>query len=357
MDKLLAATGMIYNRTSRKRVEEKIQSFRPDIIHVHNFWALASPSVFFAANKYKVPVVLTLHNYRLICPSATLFYRDAIYEKSIHTSFPLDAIRKGVYRNSQWQTAALAAMTLFHNLAGTWRKKISRYIVLTDFARKKFEESTLAIPRDKFILKPNFVKDHGAGQAKREDFFLFIGRLTAEKGIGILLKAARTHKFNLSILGDGPYAGEVAKAALTNANIHYSGQKDRNEIISSLKKCKALIFPSLWYEGFPITILEAFSTGTPVIASRLGSIKEIVKDGINGLHFEPGNTADLGRKVQELMTNDGLRENLSRLARLTYEQEFTPEKNYEQLIGIYEGVLAEQPSKITTENLEASKAA
>ena len=341
VDQFLTALGLVYNRSSEKRLEEKILSFHPDIIHVHNFVALASPSIFFAANKYHIPVVLTLHNYRLICPSATLFFKHHIYEKSVRTIFPINAILHGVYRNSILQTAAIATMTFIHHLLGTWKKRIARYIVLTNFEKKKFDESALSIPQNKFALKPNFVSDYGEGEPVREDFFLFVGRLTEEKGIDTLLKAAILQNFNLVIIGEGPLKNEVAKAAREHSNIKYLGLQNKTTVVSYLKKCRAMIFPSVWYEGFPITILEAFSTGTPVIASNLGSMAEIVRDCFNGLHFEAGNEHNLCNAVKNLMCNPVLGANLSHNARLTYEREFTPEINYEILFNIYSTAIAE----------------
>lgn len=341
-DKLAALSSIVYNRNSRKQTEERIKVFRPDIIHVHNFWPLASPSVFYAAAKYNIPVIHTLHNFRLICPSATLFYKGGIYEASLRASFPFDAIKKGVYRNSIWQTAALAATTFFHHLAGTWKQRISRYIVLNRFVSDKFSASKLNIPPGRLVIKPNFVTDHGVGEPVREDFFLYIGRLTEEKGIATLLEAASILNFNLTIMGDGPLAPEVKKASRDLANIRYAGLREKEDVISALKRCRALICPSVWYEGgLPLTILEAFSTATPVIASRLGSMTDVLADGFNGLHFEPGNATDLANKVQELTDSNPLAESLSRNARRTYEEKFTAEVSYKSLIALYEGAIAE----------------
>ena len=339
-DKLSAATGIVYNRSSKKIAEEKITAFRPDVIHVHNFVALASPSIFFAARKHGIPVILTLHNFRLICPSATLYFRNGIYERSIHSVFPLDAIWKGVYRDSRWQTAAIVAMTFFHHVAGTWRRRINRYIALTEFARNKFEQSALGIPQSKFALKPNFVKDYGMGESSRADFFLYAGRLTPEKGIQTLLKAASSGEFNLTIVGEGPLKTEVENAAGRFSNIRFLGFQEKSQVISLLKKCRALIFCSTWFEGLPLTILEAFCTGTPVIASNLGSMAEIVTDHVNGLHFRAGDATDLSRAIDHFAQDPDLARTLSRNARSTYLRSYTPETNYALLLRLYEEAVA-----------------
>src|SRR5260221_9123205 len=255
LDKCLSGLRIIYNPDSAREIRKKIEAFNPDIIHVHNIVPLASPSILFVAKKYSIPVIFTLHNYRLICPSATLFYNDKIYEKSIHSLFPIDAILKGVYRNSRIQTAAVAFMVAIHTIIGTWRTKVDWYITLSGFAKEKFRKSILSIPEDRLIVKPNFVPDSGMGDSIRKDFFLFVARLGADKGIQVLLKAAALHNHKVTIIGDGPLRDKVEAAARTKPNIRYLGFQDKLSIMTHLIKCKGLIFPSIWYEGFPITIL------------------------------------------------------------------------------------------------------
>src|SRR5258706_7455222 len=288
VDIFFSGLKVIYNPESARKLWKQIEHFKPDIIHVHNFVPLVSPSIFFVAKEFNIPTILTLHNYRLICPSATLVYKGKIYERNIHSVFPFDAIIKGVYRNSMLQTAAVATMVGLHNLIGTWRNKVDFYIALTNFAKEKFRTSALAIPEERLVVKPNFVHDFGIAHSMRNDELLFVGRLVEEKGIQILLKATQILQFNLTIIGDGPLRKLVTDAAKANPNIHYLGFQDKVNVANHMKKCKALIFPSIWYEGFPLTVLEAFSTGTLVIASKLGAMAEIIHDRVNGLLFEPG---------------------------------------------------------------------
>jgi glycosyltransferase involved in cell wall biosynthesis len=294
------------------------------------------------AGRSGVPVVFTLHNYRMICPSATLFYRGHIYEKSIRSVLPIDAILKGVYRNSKTETAIVALMILMHRIIGTWRNKVSGYITLTQFARKKFEDSSLKIKPFKLFVKPNFVEDCGNGLGEREEYFLFIGRLAEEKGIRTLVNAAAVHDFKLVIIGDGPLSKIVEDSVLQNPNISFIGFQPKEVIMNYLKSSKALIFPSIWYEGFPVTIAEAFSTGTPVIASNLGSMAEIIQHKVNGLLFEPGNENDMISKIIEISGNEELAKTLSSSARKSYLAHYTPEKNYSMLINIYKTVIERQ---------------
>ena len=336
-DKLMSGVMSLYNFRSAKILDRMIKAFKPDILHVHNFVPLASPAVFFVAKRNKIPVVLTLHNYRLICPSATLFYKGKIYERSLTRIFPIDAILKGVYRNSIVQTAALALTTSFHNILGTWRNKVGRFIVLTEFAKVKFLESRLNVSPQQFMLKPNFITDPGNGNEAREDFFLFVGRLSEEKGIRVLLNAFKRSDLKLVIIGDGPMQAEVESVVKERTNIQHLGFQPKTVIMDNLKRAKSLIVPSTWYEGFPITILEALATGTPVIGSRLGGIAEIVKDKFNGLLFEPGDEDSLIRSLDELKNHD--LKALSANARKCYLECYTPELNYKILMDIYDAAM------------------
>jgi glycosyltransferase involved in cell wall biosynthesis len=339
MDKFLAGVKSLYNYESADLVEAAILNFRPDVIHVHNLFPIASPAIFFVAQKYEVPIVATLHNYRLICPSATLFHDGKIYEKSIHHLFPLDAIYQGVYRNSRIQTASVVLMTAVHKILGTWKNKVDRYIVLTDFAKRKFLNSCLDVPADKMVVKPNFTVDPGAGNYPREDYFLFIGRLTEEKGINTVLECAKNSNVKIKIIGDGPLRAEVEKQAAIYPNIQYLGFQDKETIIDALKRCRALLFTSLWFEGFPMTILEAFAAGTPVICSKLGGPGEIVGNLVSGLHYTPGNVKELGEKIQLLLQDNSMVAKLGKGARYVFEQKYAEDINYQMLLNIYMDVV------------------
>jgi glycosyltransferase involved in cell wall biosynthesis len=339
-DKCISGIFTIYNPVSAHVLKAKILEFNPDVIHVHNFLPLISPSIFFLAQKLDIPIVLTLHNYRLICPSATLFFKGKIYEKSIHSKFPIDAIWKGVYRDSRIQTAIVVIMMAINNGLGTWKDKVSGYIALTRFAKEKFVNSSISISESKIFVKPNFVVDEGKGIFIRENFFLFVGRLTPEKGIATLLDAANLYRFKLVIIGDGPMKKVVEAAVKRNSAITYLGLQPRHAVVNYLKRCKALLFPSIWYEGFPVTIVEAFSAGTPVIASNLGSMKEIIQNKVNGLHFKPGDALDLISKIVFISENENLAQDMANHARMCYEENYTPAKNYEQLEHVYKSVIS-----------------
>lgn len=337
-DNVKAAVGLVYNFNSAHIVEEKIESFRPDVIHVHNFFPLISPSVFYVAKKYGVPIVMTLHNYRLICPSSYLFYDGKSRKDNVHKVFPLKAIKDKAYRDSSLETAAVVLTTGLHKLLGTWQSKVDSFITLTQGAANLFLDSSLKLKPSQVTVKPNFTADLGVGQKERGDYFLYVGRLSPEKGLHTLLKAHAKYNFKLKIVGDGTLRDEVVAHACKYPSLEYLGYQDRDRVIFELKGAKAVIFPSEWLEMFGMTIIEAFSTATPVIASKIGGGEYLVTDGYNGLHYEPGNVDELVQQVRALEEDPGYADALGRSARKEYEERYTPEANYEMLLQIYEDV-------------------
>ncbi len=333
IDKLKIGLFSIYNPESAKILEDKINSFKPDIIHVHNFFPIASPSIFFTAKKNDIPIVMTLHNYRLICPNALLFRNGNICEECINKVFPYRGIIYKCYRDSFMQTLSLSLVTSIHRYIKTWHSKVDKFITLTNFQKNKFLSSSINIPKKKFVVKPNFSEDFGEGYQNREDYFLYVGRLSQGKGVLTMLKAFDGTNFNLIIVGDGIFKNEVIKYKEKNKNIKYLGFKLKKEIIELMKKTKALIFTSEWYEGLPMVLVEALSTGTPVITSNIGSQAEIVKDKHLGMHFNTGDFIDLRKKIAEFLKINDKR--FYQNARNEYLEKYTPEKNYEKLLSIY----------------------
>lgn len=334
-DKVKYSLKCIYNRDAYQLVRDKIMTFQPDVIHVHNFFYVASPAIFYAAKKMDVPVVMTLHNYRLICPSAFLFHKGNIYRDSIHKVFPLGAVAKKVWNNSFLLTASIVLCTGIHKMLGTFRKHVDGFIVFTEFSRDLFLDSSLRLPKESFFIKPNFSEDKGGETAERDNFFLFVGRLSEEKGLDVLLKACKHGSFNLKILGDGPLREKVEAYAAQCPTIEYLGKRPQKEVTGFMKKAKALIFPSIWYEGMPMVILEAFSCGTPVLASRLGNPESMISEGKDGLFFESKDAEGLEEAIRKVNETPGLQKSLSEGARTTYEKHYSPQQNYDMLMSIY----------------------
>ena len=337
-----------WNSWAGRRVKRAINTFQPDIIHIHNLHYAIGPIAIRIAKKRGVPVVMTLHNYRLICPSATLFYQGKLFTDSLHARFPWRAIRLGVHSHSRFKTFWLAWTTWFHKKLGTWQQ-VDRYITLTDFARQLFINSSLGIPAEKYVTKPNFVTlgkasdlsdSPESSNPERTASFLFIGRLTEEKGIHILLEAFTGTDLRLQLVGDGPLRNDVVAAAQTSPNITYLGALDRTAITPLLSSCSALIFPSIWYEGMPMTLLEAFATGTPVIASKLGAMPSMIQDGQNGWLFTPGDAPMLRKKLRQWLKTDlAYRQSVGAGAQRSYNQLYTAQRNGTQLTAIYRSAL------------------
>lgn len=335
-----------YNKASKELVKKRLKQTGSEIMHVHNFFPLLTPSIFDAARETGVPSVLTLHNYRLIHPNGYLLDNGKIDERSVKGS-AYGCVADRVYRDSALQTAVVAHMIEYHRRKGTWQEKVDAFICLTDFAREKFIEAGL--PPGKLKVKPNFVTDSlkelydGERVQDKDPFYLFVGRISEEKGIRTLLRAwdqlGPSFKNRLIIIGDGPLKSELQQSSRLNNTIEWAGHTDRNDVMEHLLRAKALIFPSEWYEGMPMTILEAFCMGTPVISSNIGSQKEMVTNHHNGLHFQTGDVESLLSKIEYFEQNDALRDELGSAARREYEEKYTPEVNYRKLLDVYEGLL------------------
>jgi glycosyltransferase involved in cell wall biosynthesis len=345
MGKLTVARKTIWNREAQEALRQSIREIDANVVHFHNTFPLVSPAAYYAAHEQGAAVVQTLHNYRLICPTAT-FYRDGkVCEECLGRAVPWPGVLHACYRGNRLATATIAAMLAFHRAKRTWRDEVDIYIALTEFARSKFVEAGL--PAEKIIVKPNFVDpDPGIGPGDG-DFALFIGRLTEEKGVRTLMEAWKSLYprcgLQLKIAGDGPLrqvVEEFCKGA-PGAGIDFLGRRPLPEVYSMMGSARALMFPSEWYEGLPRTIVESLAKGTPVIASRLGSMTELIDHNRTGYLFEPGDREDLARQVEALLNQtDSARTQMRQAARLEYESRYTANQNYAVLIDSYDKAMA-----------------
>jgi glycosyltransferase involved in cell wall biosynthesis len=238
-------------------------------------------------------------------------------------------------------TAAVAVMLQVHRVRGTWNHDVGGYVALTNFARNKFIEGGL--PACRIGVKPNFLESDPGERSSSSGFALFVGRLSEEKGLAVLLEAwpKLKAKIPLVVLGDGPLRKSLqAQAAAQNLSITFAGWRSREEILRAMKSASLLITPSLWYEGFPMTIVEAFACGVPVLCSRLGGLREIVEDCHTGLHFHPGDAEDLAGKLDSLWAEPSRLAAMGRAARETYQKNYTADRNYRLMMGIYERTMA-----------------
>ena len=332
--KINTAINLSYSSNSRNKFSIELKKIKPDIVHCHNFFPLLTPSIFDACQEDRIPVVLTLHNYRLICPSVYLSKNNKPWELSIQKN-PYWTVPYKVYQNSFIGTAIIARMINLHKKRKTWRKKVDRIITLTEFAKNKFIESGFS--PDNMVVKPNFIRDPFKDMNKRGKFALFIGRLSPEKGIKFLLNSWQEINFPLKIVGDGPLMEDLN---LKKNNIEFLGKITNESVKDLLQQTQFLVFPSQWYEGFPMVLVEAMACGTPALVTNIGSMQEIISDEINGLHFELGNQEQFIEKVNRLINDKTFCESLGENGRKTYIENYTPEVNYHQLSSIYQDAIS-----------------
>ena len=345
--KLSTAINGIYSLPSKQQVSDAIAQMEPDLVHVHNFFPLLSPSVYDACLEADVPVVQTLHNYRLLCPKAMPFRNGQICEDCFDRVIPWAGILHGCYRNSHIQSASVAAMLGLHHWQGTWHKRVDAYIALSDFQKQVFVRSGL--PAERFFVKPNFVfGSECPPDSARGDFALFVGRLSEEKGVEVLLDAYLQHHLTipLKIIGDGPSRAALEQKAAGLSQVTFLGRQDATVVAQMMQRAQFLVFPSIWYEGFPLTIAEAYACKLPTIASNLGTMSEIVCDGITGIHFESGNAADLASKMQWAIAHPIALKTMGEAAYQIYQHRYTPEVNYRQLLEIYESAIARTKTRL-----------
>ena len=331
MGRLSALAQTVWSTRTEADLKTLLASFRPDVVHVHNTFPLISPSLYWAAHAAAIPVVQTLHNFRLLCPQAMLLREGRVCEDCVGKS-PWRGVVHACYRDSVAQSAAVATMLVAHRALGTWDRKVSRYIALNEFCRRKFIEGGL--PAERISVKPNFV-DLPASEATTRSGFLFVGRLSPEKGIDTLIEASKlAPDLRIAVAGAGPASPLVQGAP----HLDMLGPQPAAEVYRRMRQASVLLLPSIWYENFPRTIVEAFACGLPVIASRLGAMAEIVEDGRTGLLFEPGNAADLAAKMRWSAGHPDEMLSMGRRARAAYEAGFTAKINYERLLEIYREV-------------------
>lgn len=337
--KIAAAGSLFHSSSSAQRMRELIRSFRPEVVHVHNWFPLLSPSIVSAAAGQGVPVVQTLHNFRMVCANATLFRGGRICDDCVGRAVPLGALLHGCYAASRTGSALVSAAFSYHRAVGTW-EGVSVFIALTEFQRRLLVRG--GVDAAKTVVKPNFVRDSGDAGAGSGGYALFAGRLTPEKGIRTVL---RTWEENaglppLKIMGDGPLADEVRERATRARGVEYLGQQSSEEVRFAMGEAQFLVFPSECHEAFGLSIVEAFSRGTPVLGTDLEPVAEMVKDGETGLLFAPGDAADLAAKAVQIMADPARYQAMRRRCREVYAERYSEVINYQILMDIYTRAIA-----------------
>ncbi len=335
MSRARLAVDTVWSSSAGRSLKERLQSERPNVVHFHNTFPLISPAAYYAARSEGVPVVQTLHNYRLLCPNA-LFFRDGgACEDCLGKPVPWPGVLHSCYRGSRAASGVVAGMLTAHRFLKTWKEKVDVYIALTEFARQKFIEG--GIPAEKVAVKPNFVNpDPGPGEGKG-GYALFVGRLSEEKGVETMIRAWELlgDRIPLKVVGDGPLAEKVSGAAERLSGVEWMGQIPGEQVTELMKDAAFLVFPSTWYEVFPLVIVEAFATGLPVIASDIGSMSSLIDQGRTGLHFRPGDGEDLAAQMERVLLRPEDLDRMRREARAEFEAKYTAERAYERLMKIY----------------------
>ena len=342
--KLIASASIFYSSSSRRRMKRVIEDFRPDIVHVHNWFPMLSPSIILEASTSRIPVVQTLHNYRMLCSNALLYRDGSICTDCVGKSFPIGGILHGCYRQSRAGSAVVTAAFAFHRLMRTWNR-VDFFIAVSDFEREILVGGGL--PAEKVVVKPNFVNSNaGEANSDKSEVALYVGRLSPEKGLRTLLAAWSSGRIplRLKIIGDGPMADEVRLCATNNSRIEYLGPQSPEVVYREMAAAKFLVFPSEWYETFGRTVVEAFSQGTPVLAADLGVMRQLVQDGVTGFRFSPGNMESLIARTLRFPTGSEYKQ-MSINCRAFYLREFTGEINYVALMDIYRKAIAIRKSK------------
>ena len=335
----VVAARSFYSRPVFRDFSALLATFQPDILHVHNFFPSISPAIFFAAGEYRVPVVQTLHNYRLLCANAMLFRDGRPCEDCLSGHSFLPGVINGCYRGSRAGSAVVGISNSVHAALGTWSNRIDRYIALTQFAAQKLGQNR--IPPEKIRIKPNFVPDRGLGQG-RGGFALYVGRLSSEKGLETIVEADRLGELPIPvhIAGVGPLLAQIERAsARPGSRLILLGRLARSQVEEEMKNATVLLVPSLWYEGFPMVMVEALSFGLPAIASRIGGLPEMVQDGHSGLLFEPGDPAALVQALRSFVSDTNRIEAMRQASRGQFDYRYTEQKNYEILMAIYRELL------------------
>jgi glycosyltransferase involved in cell wall biosynthesis len=338
--KLIKAT--IWNRDAERELGELLERHRPEVVHFHNTFPLISPAGYAAARRAGAAVVQTLHNFRLLCPNGLFLREGQVCEACLGRTVPWPAVQHGCYRESRATTAVVATALTVHRARGTYRHAVDAYIVPTEMAREKFARAKV-VPEDRLHVKPHFVHpDPGVGPGDG-GFAIFVGRLSREKGLGTLLAAwarlgERAAELPLKVIGDGPLAPLVREHR--SPHVSWLGRLPLAEVYAQLGRAAVLVLPSECYETFGRTAVEAFATGTPVIAADHGAMAEIVEPGETGLRFRPGDAEDLAARVTEFLADRAAWQGRRPDCRREFEAKYTAERNYQMLMEVYRSALA-----------------
>lgn len=336
LGRLDLAAKTIWNREAYRELRRRIRARRPSVVHAHNLFPLMSPAIYYAAAAEGVPVVQTVHNYRLLCVGAGLFRDGRPCEDCLTRVVPWPGVLRGCYRGSRTLSGGVAAMLGVHRALGSWQRRVQVLVAISGFLRDKLVEGGL--PAGRIVVKPNFLPvDPGEGAPRRDGHVLFVGRLAPEKGPLTLIDAwSRIEApLRLKIVGDGPIAGQVAARAAADPRIELLGQSPPGLVRDLMRNAAATVVPSEWYEPFGLVVIESFAVGTPVLAARSGALASMVEDGRTGMLFRPGDPADLAARLLGMLRDEAAYRAMCAAARAEFLARYTASANHETLMRIY----------------------
>ena len=328
---------LIWASDAIREISELVRRERPDISHFHNTMPMISPGAYYACRRLGVPVVQSLHNYRLLCPKGDLFRKGGVCEECLGRAVTWPGVWHGCYHDSRFQTGAVAAMLAVHRALGTWRDQVDVYIALTEFARRKLVEG--GIPAEKVVLKPNFVEPDPGGGGGDGDYAIFVGRIVPQTLTTMLDAWKLAPDLPLKLVGSGAEEPEVARRIENRGLggvVRVNGPVPRSQVFDLIRGALFLLFPSPWYETFGMATIEAFACGVPVIAARDGAMAEIVEERRTGLHFSPGDAGDLAEKVRWAASHRPEMRRMGDNARRTFEEKYSAAQNGPALTAAYE---------------------
>lgn len=339
--KVGAAFKAIWNREACRSISRLVAAECPDVAHVHTPFPLLSPAVFRKLHQLKIPTVVTLHSHRMVCVNALLQRNGQPCEDCVGHKVPWPAIRHRCYHNSLVGSCVMAGSLALHHAAGTFANCIDRYIALSDFARQRLIRT--GFPDSKIIVRPNFVPESPGPGSGESNNVVFVGRLVAEKGILTVLKAWKLleNPPELVVIGDGPLRESLERAS-SGRNIRFTGWLQPSQVSDLMAKAALVVFPSEIYEAGPLVLLEAYSRGTPVLASDIGNFSDQVIEDVTGKLFRTGDAKHLAAKVSSLFETPSLLTQLRPGAYEEYQQKYTPGVSYERLMSIYSDVISER---------------
>ncbi|WP_168220239.1 glycosyltransferase [Azospirillum thermophilum] len=335
---LRLAAGTVWSREGYGMVSRAVAEHRPDILHVHNTFPLLSPSIYYAAQRHGIPVVQTLHNFRLMCANGFMLRDGKACDLCLERTVKWPAVRHACYRDSRLASAAVAAMAGFHHGIGTWRSKVDLFLALNPHSRNLFIKGGL--PPDRVAVCPPAVRDPGPRPAENDDRAgaLFVGRLSQEKGLEPLIEAWRGIDAPLDIIGEGPLGERLAREA--PPQVRFLGGMSYEGVSAAMTRSSILLFPSLWYENFPLVVAEAMAHGLPVLASADSAVVHMISDGETGAFALAGDVADWRNRLSALMARPDRLRRMGRAARTMFETRFSDAPAYERRMALYRQVLA-----------------